>query len=59
MGSLSLNLIGFIVMMVILIAGIGIKIYTKKKLNDMDGINTVFVAKENDGGTMVGYRDKP
>jgi len=46
-------------MMVILIAGIGIKIYTKKKLNDMDGINTVFVAKENDGGTMVGYRDKP
>jgi len=58
MGSLSLNVIGIIVLLVILAVGTGIKIYTKKKLSEMDGLNTMFIAKENDERTVVGYQDR-
>ncbi|MEG0830609.1 MAG: hypothetical protein RSD88_08535 [Anaerovoracaceae bacterium] len=53
----TLSLIGIIALVAILILGFVIKLYTRHKLQDMDGIADTVVVSEKDRRNVVGYHD--
>lgn len=44
----SWDLIGIIILVVVLIIGIAIKLYTRQKLNDLDGVDSMFIVEKED-----------
>ncbi|MGF7011492.1 tRNA A37 threonylcarbamoyltransferase TsaD [Lachnospiraceae bacterium PF1-22] len=48
-----LDMIGFIFMTLVLVGGVGIKLYLRKKLKDMDGLGDISKKRDKKKGIRI------